>query len=233
MTDVTFKLDDLYNTEAEVVLPDGKAITVRTLTDAEILVRELEAIKAASAVEVIMRDKDSQEYKDLIEPLQQLDGESMIAIIVAVAETTMREEVQRAYPFRYIPFPDDATEEEKRDVMVRREEHEARMRQERSAELSKRLAARREELRELDEEALKKRTETALIGTEAFSRRIDEFYCQTVYMSSRLNGKPVFTLEAVRNHGKSNGLNETVFKKILEVYGQCDTADPWVLQKHP
>ena len=232
MTSVTFKLDDLYNTEAEVTLPDDKVIQVRTLTEAEANVRELEAIKAASAVEAEMKDEATQKHKDLIEPLQQLTHDGRVAVTMSVAELTMREEVARDKPFRYIPFPDDATEEEKRDVMLRRDEHEAKVRQDRSEELSRRLTRRREELQELEDGVLLERSRAALVGTEAFNKRIDEFYSQTVYMSARHNGKPAFKLEAVRNHGKGDGLNEKVYRRLLEVYGEIDSVDPWVLQKH-
>jgi hypothetical protein len=230
---VTFKLDDLYNTEAEVALPDGKVILVRTLTDAEVNHRELEAIKAASVVEAEFEDETSQRYKDLIEPLQRLDHDGLVAIIMAVQEVVIREEVVRENPFRYVPFPDDATEDEKRDVMRRREEQEAQVRQRRSEEISRRLSARREEMQILEDDDLMKRAKRALVNTEAFNRRIEEFYTQTVYQSTWLDSKHPFKLEAVRGHGKRDGLNEKVFRKILEVYGEIDTADPWVLQKHP
>jgi len=233
MTSVTFKLDDLYNTEAEFTLPDGKVISVRILTDAEVTMRDLEAVKAASAVEVELRDEETDRYKDTMGPLQPLGQDSLVAVVMAVASATMREEVQRDHPFRYIPFPDDASEEEKRETVERREEHEAKVRQRRSEELSKRLSERHDELEVLEEDVLLKRAEGALISTEAFNRRIDEFYCQTIYMSCRLDGKPAFDLDAIRKHGNSDGLNETVFRRLTDVYSEIDTADPWVLQKHP
>ncbi|NIQ88604.1 MAG: hypothetical protein GWN93_05810 [Deltaproteobacteria bacterium] len=234
MTDVEFRLDKLYNTEAVVTLPDGSVVTVRVLTDAEVQIRELAATKAAGAVERQLRDKDSEEYEDLIAPLQQLDRDGHEAIVMSIAAITMSEEVQREYAFRYIPFPDDATEEERRETLEARDEHEARIQRQRSEELSRRLAARREELKVLDEDTLRTRAESATVRTQAFNDRLEEFYCQTVYMSCRdSKDAPAFDLESVRRHGKSDGLNGTVYRRLLDIYTEIDIADPWVLQKHP
>ena len=231
---VEFRLDDLYNTEAFLGLPDGTEITVRTLTDAESQIRDSAARAAAGAVEKRLRDSESEEYADLMTPLQHADRDGMMAIIMSIAAITMSQEVQNEYPYRYIPFPDEATEEERREVIERREEHEARVRQSRSEELSRRLAARREELLILDEDDLRSRAERALIATESFNNRVSEFYAQTVYMSCR-NGddRPMFELDDVRRHGRSDGLNESVYRRLLEVYQEIDQVDPWVLQKHP
>jgi len=228
------QLDDLFNVEATVTLPGGEAIIVRTLTDAEIQMRDKASITAAAAVEAKLLDKESDEHKEMIEPLQQLGRDDLIIIIMAVADVTTRAEVEREYPYRYVPLPDDASEEEKREVTRRQEESEARVLHLRSEEVSTRLTDIANKLSELDEDKLRSRAVNAAMQSSIFNAKYEEFIVQTVYMSARIGsgkGRNRFDLEHVKGHGKKDGLNENVFRYLLQVYGTVDTADPWELQK--
>ena len=228
-----FRLDDLYNTEAVVTMPDGSEVLVRTLTEAEVSVRDLAATRASKDAEDVLRDEESSEHDELIKPLDGLSREELSAVIMGFAMVAIRREVQEDYPYRYIPFPEDATEEEKEETLRRRDEHEARVRQNRSEELSKRMVQRREELSDLDEEQLHARSVMAMVRAQKLNARIEEFNVQTLYMACRNeNGKPFFDEDIVRRHGTRDGLNDSVYKKLLSVYAELDRADPWLLQKH-
>ena len=234
MIDVSFTLDELYNTEARVTLPNDKVVTVRTLTDAEVNMRDLASLEASSRKEEELSDKTGEQYLSMIEPLERLDPPDLIAIIMAVRERLVDERVRSEYPFRYIPFPDEATEDERREVLTKRREHEERVRQRRSEEKSRRLTEEREELESLSEEELLGRATNNLVRTEMFTAQMAEFYAQTLHLACRDDGdKPVFDLGVIRRHGRKDGLNEMVFSRLLEVYGEIDTTDPWELEKHP
>lgn len=233
MDEVSFRLDDLYNTEADITLPDGQVITVRTMTDAEVNVRELASLEVSSVIEERLSDKGDPEYLSLIAPLEHLDPPDLIAVIMAVKTRYIEDRVRAEFPFRYIPFPDDATDEEKRDVLTRRRESEAKVQQRRSEVQSERGAKERADLEELDHDELRARATNALVSTEMFTARLTEYYAQTIFMACvDEDGSPTFDLEAVRKHGTRGGLNEKVFQRLMSVYNEIDDVDPWILEKH-
>ena len=205
---------------------------MRTLTDAELSLRELTSLEASSVTEERLEDEASEEYKSIIAPLSRLDPPDLIAVIMAVRGRFIEERVRSEFPFRYIPFPDDATEEEKREVLTSRREHEATVRQKRSEDYSTRMAKDRGELEGLDTEELIAKAKNALISTEVFTAKLTEFHIQTIYMACVVDGKPAFDFDVVKNHGTKGGLNDRVFSRLLGVYGEVDTADPWELEKH-
>lgn len=228
-----FRLDDLYNTEATVTMPDGSEVLVRTLTEAEVSVRDLAATRASKDADDVLRDEESEENDELIKPLADLNRTELEAVIMGFAMVALRRDVQEEYPYRYIPFPEDATEDEKEDTLRQRDEHEARVRQNRSEELSRRMTARRDELQELDDEQLHDRAVKAMVRAQKLNARIEEFNVQTLCMACRNEkGEPFFKEDVVRRHGKRDGLNDAVYRKLLGVYAEVDTADPWGLQKH-
>lgn len=234
MIEVSFRLDDLYNTEATVTLPDERVITVRTLTDAEVNLRDLASLEASSVVEEQYSDEGSEDYKSLIGPIELLDPPDLIAIIMAVRERFIGERVNSEHPFRYIPFPDKASEEEKREVLTRRRESEAKVIHRRSEEKSATLIKERTDLEELDDPGeLLRRAKNSMMNTEMFTARVSEFYAQTVYLSCTEDGDLAFDLETLQRQGRKDGLNAKVFNRLLEVYGEIDIADPWILEKHP
>ena len=229
-----FRLDDLYNVEATLELPHGDSVVVRTLTEAEVQLRDEASLAAGAQVEQRLRDKDGDEYKELIEPLTDMPPEALVEIVMAMEATVIKAQVDRDIPFKFIPYPDDATDEERMQTIIQQEEHEARVIKLRAEVLESKLRRRREELEALDQESLVNIATNSLVQTSVWVARHDEFLAQTVYLASRngdSKGEPKWPLEFIERHGKKDGLNEHVFQEILRLYAEIDTADPWELQK--
>ncbi|MFA5637020.1 MAG: hypothetical protein WC977_14085 [Anaerovoracaceae bacterium] len=229
---IDFRLDDLYNTEAVVVLPDGEKVVVRTLTEAEVQLREQLAIARSAAVEADIKAEDGKLHTEMIEPLQQLGREELIAIILAVADVAERMKAEQDIPYVYVPAPEGADDAEKRKAMMDQEEVDAKVRQMRSERVSRELVRLRERLDELEDEKLVNRAVGAFVQSQLYNAKYEEFMVQTVVMATRkFDGEQRFDLETVRRHGKKDGLSERVFQRLLGAYGKVDSADPWELQK--
>lgn len=228
---IDFRLDELYNTEAVVTLPDDEKVVVRTLTEAEVQLRDHLAIARSAAVEADMT-KGGKLYEEMIEPLQQLGREELIAVILTVADVAERMKAEQEIHNVYVPTPDGADDAERRKAIIEQEEVDARVRQLRSERVSTALTKLREKLNDQTDETLLARATGAFVQSQLYNAKYEEFMVQTVLMSTRDSaGEQRFDVEKVRKHGKKDGLSERVYQKLLAAYAKVDSADPWELQK--
>lgn len=229
-----FKLDDLFNVEAEFELPNGEVVTVRVLTEAEVAERDDAALKAYRA-EQERYEKGTEEYEKVFGPLEEADTEALVYMCAAVEHSAQRIKVQRQYPMRYFPVPEEATTEEKIEVMRQQDAHEADIMAKREKALDEHVEKFIERMKqEEDRDKLMRRATRALIEMRGETERVKEFYAQTVHLAARKDGSdgpPYWPIEAVRKHGRRGGLSERVYNEILALYFQIDDADPWTLQK--
>jgi len=230
---VDFQLDDLFNVEAVMTLPDGKEVVVRVLTEPEVQEREDSALRAYEREDKKLSDKEGDEYKRVLAPLDDATVDVLISLITAVDATRYSVRVARDYPLRFFPYPDDATTEEKIAIMRQEDEHEAMVREKRRKAVEEHMLKFRENLSLKTEGELRTMATNAIISASADTARQNEFQVQTVYLASRRGdskGAPFWTLDEVRNHGKG-GLSERIYNEVLSLYAQLDSTDPWTLQK--
>lgn len=229
-----FRLDDLFNVEADVDLPDGTSVTVRVLTETELQERDAKALDAYKEVEDRMRADDDEERKAVIDPLSEADVETLVAILAQIEAIRYSVEAVRMYPFRFFPFPDDAEAEERVAILRQQDEHEAQVRERRRQAIEDHRESYKARIAGRDAEDLRKMAERALIAAKADAARQEEFQVQTVYLSCRdkETGKPYWPLEQVRLHDKHGGLSKRLYTELLSVYYQLDNVDPWELQKN-
>jgi hypothetical protein len=228
-----FQLDDLYNICAELPLPGDDVAYVRVLTEPEVQQRDEAAMEAYRVREDELRDEEGDEYKRVIEPLDEAEEDTLVAIILSIEAVRFNLEAIRQHPFRFMPYPDEATPQERADVMRKQDEHEAAVRGTRSRVTNEKIETYRGKLQERDEEKLRRQAINALITAQADTERQKEFQIQTVHLSTRKDstkGPPYWDLETVRMHGMG-GLGEQVYNTVLSTYFQLDNLDPWELQK--
>lgn len=231
-----FRLDDLYNVEAEVSLPDGSAVVVRVLTEAEVQERDQAALEAYAKVREEMTDEEGEMHQKVIAPLLKEDTprEALIWAAAAVQQTRLGLEAARQYPMQFFPFPENASTEERIDVMRQQDKHEASVRQARAESVERKIQAYVEGLQERDDAALRRIATQSLIEGRCEVARAEEFQVQTVHLATRegdSKGPPRWPVETVRQHGKKGGLSDRVYSEILAIYFRLDTADPWEMQK--
>jgi hypothetical protein len=229
-----FRLDELFNVEADFPLPDGKSVTIRVLTETEIQERDAQALRAYKEAEDHMQADDSEDRKNIIEPLEEANAEMLVAILAQLEAIRYSVEAVRLHPFRFFPFPDDAEAEERVAILRQQDKHEAEVRERRRQAVEDRRESYKARIQDRDVEDLRRMTARALIAAGADTARQEEFQVQTVYLSCRdgTQGPSYWSLEQVRQHGKKGGMSERVYKEVLSVYYQLDNVDPWELQKN-
>lgn len=229
-----FRLDTLFNVEADFPLPDGNSVTVRVLTETELQERDAQALRAYKEVEDQMRADDSEDRKNVIDPLSEADTEMLVAILAQIEAIRFSIEAVRMHPFRFFPFPDDASTEERVAILRQQDEHEAQVRERRRQAIEDHRESYKARIADRDVEDLRKMAERALIAAKADAARQEEFQVQTVYLSCRKGsqGEPYWPLEQVRLHGKGGGLSNRLYSEVQSLYYQLDSVDPWELQKN-
>jgi len=104
----------------------GQKFTIRALSDPEQNGRSMYATNRGRKIEKELADPQSDIYQYRIFVLERMSVESLQALLRGNRAGEIRRDLERDKPPVYIPFPDEATEEEKRAVLDSREESEAK-----------------------------------------------------------------------------------------------------------
>lgn len=175
----SFTLDDLFRVRFSTTFM-GRELTLRALSDFDIQARDDFALRAVATERKTLKDPDSDGYA-VFDWLEDATDEQLRNVILAVEQSsTIRQSFLDIQP-QIIPFPDDADEQEKTDVLAQREAEARRVEDERTKFVEKRVVSIREQAEQLGHDALVKRAKQAQVEVQLNLARARAFDCYTLY----------------------------------------------------
>jgi hypothetical protein len=222
MSEIT--LDRLFRAKQDVVLPDGRTVQVRALSDAERKQRSTASLRASIRSDELLSKEDSDEYAIYIKPLEQASREELENIIVDWQTADIVRAAYEEFKYEFIPFPDDASDEEQKDVLLKRAESEKAVDDKRQDYIVKQTLAFREKVQswtDVSKEA--KARKRFLVSVNA---RYEADVYMSVYLGSEVNGKRLF-----QSAEEVSSLQSDVLRKLLEAQREVDSLDVWELTK--
>jgi hypothetical protein len=149
-------LDALFRARRRTELPDKTNVYVRALSDAERKQRELDAISASIRFDRKLKDKDSSEYLCYIHPVEEADREILVDVLCDWERNDATRTSYKEVKDEFIPYPDNASFEEKKEVEINRAESEAATKEKRSKFVEDAVTKAREKFEKLDDDVLRK-----------------------------------------------------------------------------
>lgn len=125
MGDIT--LDQLFRARKGIELPDKTNIFVRSLSDTERRQKQLASLRASVRLDQKLADENSDEYAVYLYPLKQLSRDDLLEILKQWKLGNAIETSAREFEPEYIPFPENADDEETKRVLLHREEAEKQL----------------------------------------------------------------------------------------------------------
>lgn len=211
-----FTVDQLFRPRQPLTLGD-QTVYVRALSDLEQQLANRVAMTEGGKQLRALRDPNSDEYLGLIEPIQDGADDELRASIGLLSVRRFQSEAFTKYPFRFQPFPENASEEEKAQTLEQRQEHLDGLRTNRKEYVEAELKKLKDALEPKDTASL--RAETIRLSRDASRREayLSELKYQTLFYSvEHEDGTRYFaSLEAVRaTHG---AILDALYNKFQEV----------------
>jgi len=223
-------LDDLCRVAKAVELPNGKRLRIRALSDTEQRERDLEALRVSAVFQKALRNEDSREYQAILLPFAESTPEEKRNALTAYRMlSAVREAAQNIRP-RFIPFPDNASEDERRDVLNQRLEQMTKITEQRRAETERLVEETKRQVADLNGDGLSALLRKHAISASADGLYTDEFVNQTIYLASETeDGSARFyaSPQVVRS------LHAKVRNKLFDEYLEVDAVDPFLLTLPP
>lgn len=220
-------LDDLCRPAVDKTLPNGKTVRVRALSDVERRTCDMEALALSARLARALGDKESREYQAYILPtlLEGSDERKRDAIVAYRSLTAVRES-NRTVQSRYIPFPDNATDEERREVIDKRQAESLAVLERRAAETKRLIDETRQQIAEMIGETLDAKLEREAKNAISSGLYSDEFVRHTIYHACEFDGGAArffASVEAVRS------LPVAILNFLWDAYNEVDSIDPFLL----
>jgi len=146
------------------------------MSDLDVRERDRIALEASREEADRLRDESSEEHKELIAPLLDMSDDEMRIAIVAFQGRQYWRDIEDELPHQYVPFPDDATLEERQEVLRKREVHEEEVRQERATLIAKRVAAFDEKVQNWTTEVLHREAQRRAIIAHSRAKYADGLF---------------------------------------------------------
>ena len=202
-------------------------VTVRALSDLDVRERDRVALEASREEADELRDEQSEKYKELIAPMLDMDDGEMRAAIVAFQGRQYWRDIEAELQYEYIPFPDDATLEERQEVLRRREVHEEEIRGQRATVIAKRIATFDEKVQIWTTEVLQREMQRRAIAAHSMAKYADVWNYATLVLACFEDGKPLFrTWEDVPK------MSSRAVEGLFTAYREVDSVDVWELEKN-
>jgi len=161
----------------------GQALVARALSGPENDERNLHATRTAMLLERKLKDPESVEYWGNLRVYDEMAPETLRELLLAFRRTTYRQDAVRDEPPTYIPFPENATEEQKREVLARRDEEAAAWGQRIDESVKRRMKSFEDSLATLAPEALLAQVKRAAIYNLTNAAANDAFVHYSLYLS--------------------------------------------------
>ena len=202
-------------------------VTVRALSDLDVRERDRIALEASREEADELRDEESKKYKELIAPMLDMDDSEMKAAIVAFQGRQYWRDIENELPYDYIPFPDDATLEERQEVLRKREAHEKQVRGDRATVIAKRIATLDEKVQAWTTEVLQREMQRRAVAAHSMAKYADVWNYATLVLACFKDGKPLF-----KAWGDVPEMSSRAVEDLFTAYREVDLVDVWELEKN-
>ena len=219
-------LDDFYRVCNDTVLPDGKKVFVRTLSDTEIQARGEYSIMQQLIIQDQLRDTESALYRLKVLPLLASSDEDIIESLAEIRRADLLQEATEQFPLDFFPYPESPTEEEKLETLKRQREHEESVYAARAKYVIDNDRVYREKLAALSHDILLNSIKN--ISTRVFVIRAQieaEVHFTIATAFNNLDGTPLWSVNQVKN------FSGNVINRLMQEYREVDKIDPWELTK--
>ena len=223
-----YDLDQFFRVKSEIELPGGVKCYLRTLADYEVRERQDRAVLASKKRRDELRDPDSELYKTYIAAIEFATDEDLRASIMALETREITRQVLEEIQPRYIAFPDDATLEEKHEVIGKREKEEKAVRPKRDKAIKARVKALEKDLGKRKRNYLVNRMRVAQENARVLQEFVMAFDRLTVYYSCFKDKRRKERL--FKSPEEVGQLSPVVINVLLDQYGRIDQASIRQLQ---
>lgn len=223
-------LDEFFRVNTEVELPARKGkkekIIVRTLSDVEMQARSDYALSEQARVYAETQNPESDIYKANIAPLEQASDEILINAMADILRVDSIREANELFRIDFYPYPDNATDEEKRETLDRQKKHEEDIYGQRLRLVASREESARKHWADLSHDVLLKNARAAVTRLYPFKASVEaELYFTISRACETLDGNPKWTIEQVKK------LSGKMVDSLMAKYREVDAIDPWELTK--
>ena len=202
-------------------------ITVRALSDLDVRERDRIALEASREEADMLRDEESEGHQKLIAPMLDMTEDEMRATVVAFQGRQYLRDIEVELPYEYIPFPDEATLEERQEVLRKRDAHEEKVREERAAVVAKKVAAFDGKVQNWTAEVLQGEVQRRAIAAHALAKYADVYQYATLALACFRDGDPLFEKwEDVPQ------MSSKAVEGLFTAYREVDSVDVWELEKN-
>jgi hypothetical protein len=207
------------------VLPcelNGVTVHVRALSDFEISLANRTALAAGGRAIRALRDPNSELYLAHVEPLESGSPDQLRASIAAMSLRRLQREAESRHPFIFFPIPDNASEDEKAEVLARRMAQDEELAAKHKAYLTEKLEALSQSLQEKDSHWLLAEAKRLVQDLARHSAYVEELIWQTLLLCTETQaGDPYFSsMEQVRHLGGQ------AQDKLYATYQRVNNIDP-------
>jgi hypothetical protein len=222
-----FRLDQFMRVcKDNVLLPDGREVTVRTLSETETNGRHDYAVAEAVRISVDVKNPESTLYKNKIAPLLDAPVEAIADLLSRARAQELVREAMDLYPMDFVVAPENATLSEDIETVQRQKSVEDTVYQFRIDHLTNGLKTYREAISKLSKETLSREIELRAqqVYTAAFSEDASMYY--TVWCSTEIGNKRVWSTPA-----EVQNLPPALVTYLYKQYREVDAVDPWEVTK--
>lgn len=224
MTEIT--LDRLFRVSKELELPDETKVTVRALGDAERKERHRFALGESMRLDRSLRNTDSNEYLALVYPIENAEDNILQQVLLDWKKVDAKMESVEVFKYEFIPVPDKASDEEEKEVLEKRKEHEKDIDNKRDKYVKDQVDTFKEKVLQFSRDMLVKealeRKKWMVSREESWNTTID----YTVWKSVEKDGKPYFrTFQEVKD------LDSSVKTILFNANMELEAINPWEISK--
>lgn len=220
-----FRLDEFFRVSKDVELPDGKVVTVRVLSDIDTQARSDYALSEQAKMVELLKDSTSDVYKTRIAILGDSATESLIDIVCDIKRMDYVREAYDLHRTDFYVFPDNATDEEKVNVLQRQAQHEREVREAQTNYVINAENNLRAKLEKMEHASLVEMAKSAAVNTYGVRARLLADRHWVIANAFEVDGKPVWTIDSVKE------LPGKVQDFLVAQYQEVDSIDPWELTK--
>lgn len=211
-------LDKLFRSTIDAELPGGEKVRVHAMTGPQRRFRSQSAMATSSRIEARMKDKESEEYASHILPLAIAPRESLNEALAHYARADAARKAGADIEPEYVPFPDEASEEEQRAVLLAREAEDERVDKARLELVQRIVAAAQGEIAAMTDDDARLAVQKKTVEYTTSAAYAEELVSWTIANCvTTPDGKPRFTIDEAR--GLSDEVKSGLFVEFLEVDG--------------
>jgi len=217
-------LDRLFRVRKETSVGQVK-LWVRALSDFEMNVRHRQATKESLDATKRLADTESVEYQTYYLPLAEMDEPSLRVLLQSYQRREFTAQAEREILLEYIPFPDEASDDEERDVQDRREQAEKALPDRRKEFVTKKMDAFKTAIESKDRTWLESELKSQIKSSVSDAAYGERYVYETLLVQVETeDGKPYF-----RDLAEVRGLNRAVIDHLMAEGRSVNDLDPLAL----